>query len=130
MSFQCRDSGSMVVGWLVKVAAALLIFGVAAFDGISVGAAHVSGTDDADSAALAAADAWHTSHNVQTAFAAAQQAATDKGETVLSKGFVIDANGWVHLQMQRTASTLVMYRIGPLKKYTIVTVKGESGPSA
>jgi hypothetical protein len=130
VSAQLRDSGGIVIGWLVKLVAGLVLFSVVAFDAISVGAAHVTGKDDADSAALAAADAWRDSHDINQAYDAAEQAVDPSNENVLAKGFSVDPDGTVHLTMTRTATTLVMFRIGPLKKYTVVTVKGESGPPA
>jgi len=129
VSEKCRDSGSMVVGWLVKITLAIVVFAVVAFDAISVGASHVSGADDANNAALAAAETWRETHNVQQALESAQ-GAVNGDETVLSNGFSIDQDGTVHLIMKKTATTLVMYRIGPLKKYTVATIKGESGPPA
>ncbi len=130
MSALRRDCGSVVVGWLVRVVGALLFIAVVAFDGISVGAAHVSGADDANNAALAAAGTWRDTHNIQQALLSAQEAVTDSNETVLSTDFSVDPNGTVHLLLKKTATTLVLYRIGPLKKYTVVTIKGESGPPA
>jgi hypothetical protein len=124
-----RDRGSVVIGWLVKLVAVLALVSISAFDAISVGAARVSGADDADTAALAAADTWRDTHNINSALDAAR-AATGSNETVLSNGFSVDPDGTVHLVMHKTATTLVMFRIGPLKKYTVVTLKGESGPPA
>ena len=129
MSGADRDRGSVVIGWLVRLVAALVLFSVCAFDAISVAVAHVSGTDDANGAAFAAADTWRDTHNIDQAVEAAR-AAAGNNETVLTKGFTIDPDGTVHLVMEKTATTLVMYRIGPLKKYTLVTLQGESGPPA
>jgi hypothetical protein len=124
-----RDSGSIVVGWLTKVALVLTIFGLAAFDAISVGAAHLTGADDANNAASAAATSWRQTHQVQAAYDAARESIGDKDETILTRGFVIDANGGVQLLLARKATTLVMYRIGPLKKYTEVVISGEAPPA-
>jgi hypothetical protein len=129
VSEACRDRGSVVIGWLVKLVAVLALVSVSAFDAISVGAARVSGADDADSAALAAAETWRDTHNINSALASARDA-SGSNETVLSAGFVIDPDGTVHLVMKKTATTLVMSHIGPLKKYTVVTLHGESGPPA
>src|SRR4051812_48928733 len=113
MSALRRDTGSLVLGWLVKIAAALALFAVIAFDAISIGAAHVTGQDDADGAAFAAADNWRDTHNAQQAFDAAQEAADAKNETVLANGFSIDRDGTVRLLLRRTATTLVAFRVGP-----------------
>ena len=48
--------------------------------------------------------------------------------TVDAKSFTVDADGTVHLKISRTATTLVLYRIGPLKKLAHVeqTAAGRS----
>lgn len=128
MSVDRRDRGTVVVGWLVKLAVVLTLVGITGFDAVSVGVAHLNGTDDASSAASAAADSWQQSHNAQAAFQAAVDAVNGK-ESIDPKSFTIDADGTVHLTLTRHATTLVMYRIGPLKKYVTVVVKGEAAPA-
>ena len=49
------DAGTIVVGWLVKVALVLMILGISTFDAIAVGSAHLTTSDDANTAASAAA---------------------------------------------------------------------------
>ena len=127
MSTHDRDRGSMVVGWLVKLAAVLTIVSIVGFDGISLAVARLNSQDDANNAASAAAAAWQQTHNPQQAYDAAAESA-GSSETVDTKTFTIDANGTVHLTLTRKATTLVMYRLGPLKKYTVVTAHGEAGP--
>lgn len=122
------DAGSIVVGWLVKVAAVLLIIGVSAFDAISVGVARLNGSDDANTAASAAASTWQSTHNIDQTLLAAQNAITSVNEEVLPNSLSVAPDGTVHLSLRRKATTLVLYRIGPLKKYTIAIVKGEAGP--
>ena len=40
----------------------------------------------------------------------------------------IARDGSVTVSIQRKITTVVMYRIGPLKKYTVIRVKGEAAP--
>jgi len=124
-----RDAGSIVVGWLLKVVLAIVLVGISAFDAISVGTAHLNATDDASTAAIAAADEWHASHNVQAALASAQKALTNPNDVVVPDSLSIANDGSVQLRVTRKATTLIMYRIGPLKKYTFVTVSGAAPPS-
>ena len=126
MNAALRERGSIVIGWLGKIVVVLAVMGVALFDGVSVGVAHMNGQDDANSAASAANTAWTQSHNVQDAYNAAVAAITNSNETVLTKGFSVDTDGTVHLLLRRTAVTLVMSHIGPLKKYTVITLPGEA----
>ena len=53
---------------------------------------------------------------------AAQATATESNplNVIDPKTFRVDPNGTVHLKISRTATTLVLYRIGPLKKYGVV----------
>jgi hypothetical protein len=120
------DAGSIVVGWLAKVSLVLVLFGVSAFDAISVGSAHLTTSDDANSAASAAAADFQTSHNVQSALAAAQDAITNPNEQIVAGSLSIDPRGSATVSVQRKVTTLVMYRIGPLKKYTVIKVRGEA----
>jgi hypothetical protein len=121
-----HDTGSIVVGWLTKLVVALALVGVMAFDALSVGAAHVSASDDANQAAAAAQSDWLNSHDVQSAYNAAAESLTNSSEQVLTRGFSIEPDGSVHLLLQRTATTLVLNRIGPLRKYTVFTTAGEA----
>jgi hypothetical protein len=128
MHTQRRDSGSIVLGWLTKVMLVMAIAGIVLFDGVSVGVARMSAQDDANTAAGAASADWKSSHNIQSAYNAATEVITNPSERVLTRGFRIDPDGTVHLLVRRSATTLLMYRIGPLKKYGVVTEPGEAAP--
>ena len=124
-----RDSGSIVLGWLTKLIAILLLSGVVLFDFVSVGVARMSASDDANTAAQAASSEWVHSHNVQLAYNAAVEAITSPAEHVLVRGFTIEADGSVRLLLRRDVTTLVAHDIGALKKYTTVTAHGEAAAS-
>jgi hypothetical protein len=124
-----RDSGSIVLGWLTKLMAVLLLSGVVLFDFVSVGVARMSASDDANTAAQAASSEWNHTHSVQAAYDAAVQAISSPAEHVLVRGFQIAPDGSVQLLLRRDVTTLVAYRIGPLKKYTTVLAHGEAAPS-
>ena len=128
MSSNGRDSGSIVLGWLTKLMVILLLTGVVLFDFVSVGVARMSASDDANTAAQAASCEWVHSHDVQLAYDAAVQAISSPAERVLIRGFSIDTAGGAHLLLRRDVTTLVAFRISPLKKYTVVTAHGEAVP--
>jgi hypothetical protein len=128
MECERRDAGGIVIGWLVKLAVVTVLVAVVAFDAISVGISRLNGADDANSVALAAAQAWAQTHDLQQAVDAAEEAVPDMHETLVPRSLSIDANGTVRLELRRQARTLVMYRIQPLRRYTYAVVKGESGP--
>jgi hypothetical protein len=123
-----RDNGSIVIGWLTKLVVFIALAGVVLFDAVSVGTAHLGATDDANQAAFAASADYRTSHSVQSAFTAAVDSITNVNERVLRRGFVIDPDGTVHLLLERTAKTVVMHDIGPLRHFGVMVVAGEASP--
>jgi hypothetical protein len=128
MSTHRRDAGTIVIGWLVKIAVVLALLAVGAFDAISVAVAHLDASDDANNAATAAADEWHLSHDLKSTVAAAQEA-LGAHETVVANSLVVNNDGSIHLVLRRVATTVAMNHIGPLKKYTVVLADGNATPS-
>lgn len=122
------DRGSIVIGWLTKLAVAIAIVGLTLFDTISIGAARLGGKDDANTAAEAAAQDYRANHNVNAAYQAALDTLPSSSETIPAKTFVILPDGTVTLVLDRTVSTLVARHIGFLKKYTLAVEHGESTP--
>lgn len=119
------ERGSVITGWLAKLAVTLGVLGVLAFDLISIGASRVGAADDAGNAAIAASQAWEETHDVQQAYNAAVDAAGEHGETVDTKNFVIDPDSTVHLTVRRTAKTVVLGHIGFLAHFTHVAEAGK-----
>lgn len=113
-----------MLGWLVKLAVVLLVLGVIAFDGLSVAAAHVNQADLADRAALAASDQWESSHSLQEAYRAAESTAQESGARVLTRRFVGDPDGTIHLILRCRARTVLLRHIGPLRKWAVITTDG------
>jgi hypothetical protein len=126
----CRDAGAIVMGWLVKIALVLTIVGIGGFDAVACASARLTTADDANTAASAAAADYQTSHNVQSALTAAQNTITNTSETLVPTSLSIAPDGSATLTIKRKITTVVMYRIGPLKKYTDITVRGQAPPPA
>lgn len=123
-----RDRGSIVLGWLTKLAVAIAIVGIALFDSISIFAAHLGASDDANTAAEAASQEYRTTHNVNDAYQAAVESLPSDSESIPPRTFVIEPDGTVNLLLRRTTTTLVVHSIGPLKKYALVVVHGTATP--
>jgi hypothetical protein len=122
-----NERGAIVVGWLTKIVVALAIVAVAGFDAVAIGASHVTLTDDANAAAEAANLAWNESHgNVQSAYDAAYAFAVQHNEQAPIQDFSVEKDGTVRLVLTKTTTTLVVHRIGPLKKYTKVSQPGSA----
>jgi hypothetical protein len=121
-----HERGAVISGWLAQLAICLAVFGLVAFDVIAIVAGHVSLKDDANSAAEAANQAWNESHNVQTAYNAAVAVAEQNGAQAPVEDFSIARDGTVHLRLTKTATTLLVTHIGPLKKTADVAAEGEA----
>lgn len=128
MDLACRDRGSIVIGWLTKLVVAIAIVGLALFDTLSIGAARLGASDDANTAAEAASADYRANHNVQSAYQAAIETLPSDSETIPPRQFVVQTDGTVTLVLHRTTTTLVAHRIGPLKKYASVTVHAVATP--
>lgn len=117
-----RDTGNIVMGWLTKVAVVLAIVGLCLFDAIAVGTRYTATSDAGHNAARAGSEAWFDSKDVQIAYSAALTAATMDGAdyTIDPKTFVVDADGTVHLKISSDAETLIIKRLGPIKKWAHV----------
>lgn len=128
MELARRDNGSIVIGWLTKLAVGIAIVGLALFDTLSIGAAKLGASDDANTAAEAASADFRANHNVQTAYQAAVDTLPSDSETIPPRQFVVQPDGTVQLVLHRTTTTLVAHRIGPLKQYDVITVHAVATP--
>jgi hypothetical protein len=112
---------------LTRIVAALAITAVVGFDGLSIGVAHVSAMDDANSAATAGSVAWRADQgNLDATLQAAQGSASQHGETVLPNSLHVDPDGTVHLKIQHDATTLLVRHLGPLRSWATVVVNGSA----
>ena len=108
------ERGDIVTGWLTKITLVLAVAGLGLFDAISIGTTAVSLSDQGSYAAREASERWQETENVQAAYDAAVQAATEQNadNVVSPKTFSIDPDNTVHLTVSRTATTIVLYRWG------------------
>lgn len=120
------DRGDIVLGWLTKLVVILSVVGILGFDLIAIGQAHIQASDRAGTAARAAAEAYSSSKNVQTAYDAAFATLTD-GDTIPPTTFVVAQDGSVDLRLNHSAVTLFVHRIGPLASQADVSSTGKAG---
>ena len=123
-----HDNGSIVLGWLTKLTVVIAFVGVALFDSLAIGAAHLGASDDANTAAETAVADYRTSHNVLSAYQAAVDTLPSDSESIPPKQFVVEPDGTINLVLRRTTTTLVAHRVGPLKKYSVVVVHATASP--
>ena len=122
------DSGSIVLGWLTRLTLVIATLSLLGFDGIALVKTNFTANDHAGSAAVAGAEAYRQTKNVQQAYDAAVEAAS--GDAIDPKSFTVDpSNGKIHLTVTETAETLWVHKIGALKKYALVHASADASPS-
>lgn len=119
-----RESGDIILGWLTKLVIGISLTGVVAFDGVSIGVAHVSTVDDANAAALAASHAWQNDHDMTSALQAAEETAGQHGETVVDNSLTFDSDGTAHISVRREATTLIVRHVHALRSWIEITANG------
>ncbi|HEX5017313.1 MAG TPA: hypothetical protein VFX15_06985 [Actinomycetes bacterium] len=105
-----NDAGSIVFGWLGRVALTLTVLGLAAFELLSIVVAHVAVDDIGRTAADRALTTYADTHDPYQAFLSADAYASENGATLLKKSFVI-TNDSVSFKLEKTAPTLLLYRL-------------------
>jgi hypothetical protein len=123
-----NDRGAVRASYITKLAVALAIIGVLGYDSVAVIATRISTEGDASNVANLASENWQNTKNVTDAYAAAVQAAAPHHETVLkcSTCFSIDQDNTVHVELTRTAHTLVFAHVGFLRHYTLINERGSA----
>jgi hypothetical protein len=121
------DSGGIVLGWLTKLTVVLAVAGIFLFDAISVGTTKASLADQGSYAAREASEVWQQTGSIQRTYDAAVASATEQNalNRVLTKDFTVDADGTVHLTVDREAQTLVLYRWGRTRQWAKVRASAE-----
>ncbi|MGH8889045.1 MAG: hypothetical protein ACRDV3_04700 [Acidothermaceae bacterium] len=119
-----RDSGDIILGWLTRIVVGIAIAGIVAFDGLSIGVAHVSAADDANTAARSASHAWLDQHTLNAAVQAAQATASEHDEIVVTDSVHVQTDGTVDLKIERAATTLVVRHIHALHSWLTIVASG------
>jgi len=109
--------GDIVLGWLTKLVVVFGLAGILLFDAISVGVTSVNVADQGSFAAREASETWGATKDLQKAYARAVEVAAERDalNTVDARSFRVDPDGTIHLKISRTATSLVLYRVGALK---------------
>jgi hypothetical protein len=117
------DAGSIVIGWLTKIAVIAAIVGLAGFDALSLLITRVGVVDQGEFAARTASEKWKNTKDIQSAYEAALDAATEANvaNDIDATTFRVDDDGTVHLRVEREATTLVLHRIGKLRQWTTIS---------
>ena len=120
-----NDRGDVVVGWLTRLLVIFAIVGVVIVDTVSVIQAHFGAQGDADLAAANASTAYAARHSTADAYAAALTVASGNEETIDKRTFHVNPRtGAVTLRLTRTAQTVALERLAPLRKFGVITSVG------
>ena len=122
------DQGGVIVSWLLKVAIVLAVGAVVIFDAISLGYSHTAVLDDARAVARSASHSVLAQENDTQIVRTAQQTADERGVELVVENMTLDENGAVTVTVRRTAPTLLMHRIPPLREFLVTTASSSSSP--
>jgi hypothetical protein len=102
---------------ILQTALGMLIIGLAINDGGQLIAAQVRAESVARAAARAGADTYFRLHKVDRAKSDAYDAAAEVDSTVKVTDFSVASDGTVTVRVEKLASTIVVKRVGFLKRY-------------
>ena len=114
------DRGDIVLGWLTKLVVTMAVLGVIGFDLVALAAARFQAEDHAQTAVRAASEVYKTPNDLQAAYDAAYAAVAEHGDRIDPQTFSIAADGRVTLTLQRTASTMIVEKVAPLRPWADV----------
>lgn len=122
------DRGDIVLGWLTKLVVTLAVLGVLGFDGISLVSTRFQAEDHAQTAARTASAAYRSTPDLQAAYDAAVAEVAPHGDTIDPTSFSVGTDGATTLTLRRTAATMLLEKVGPLRDWAQVetTVTGRS----
>lgn len=124
------DRGDVILGWLTKLVLFLAVVGLLGFDAVSLGTSRLQAEDHAHTAARAAVESYRTGKNLQAAYDAALAEVAADGDTLDAPAFTAAPDGSITLRLRRTAPTLLVKRVGPLRHWTVVTRTVTAHPSS
>ena len=107
----------------------VIVLGLCAVEGGSILFTRLSLQDTADAAANQAAGTYNNSNNFQQAEVTAKNAVAEQDPAAKLVGFQVDPNTkTVTVILRKTATTLLVRRIGFLKKLGRIRVTSTAGP--
>lgn len=124
-----RDERGLALGWLGKTLLVFAIFGIIAFEFGSVVVNYFSLDSKADEIALTLSSEVQDGHippNNQIALEAAAKPLVKQAEARMVS-VSIDPEGILHIEIKRSADTLLLGRIGATKDWTKAISAGQAG---
>jgi hypothetical protein len=116
------DSGSIVFGWLGRLSITIAVVGLICFEVLSILVTRVGLEDVGATAGDRALTVFAESHNPTSAYLAADQYASSQGASLVKKTFTISDEA-VSFDLEKTAPTLLLYRLDATAGYATVKTK-------
>jgi hypothetical protein len=113
------EGGFFLSGLMVRFLILLALFGLAAYDTTQVVVAQVKAESVSRAAATAGADTYYRSKRADLAKRDALIAAHEVDPTARVISFGVDNRGTVTVGVEKRANTLIVWRLGILKKYNL-----------
>lgn len=113
------ETGSIVFGWLGRLAFTLIVVGVICFEVLSIVVTRVGLEDVGQTAGDRALTVYSETRNPSSAYLAADQYAASQGAALVQKSFTISDEA-VSFDLEKTAPTLLLYRLDATAKYADV----------
>jgi hypothetical protein len=104
------DSGSIVFGWLGRLALILTLLGVICFEVLSIVVTRVGLEDVGQTAGDRALTVYAETKNPTSAYLAADQYAASQGATLVRKSFRVSGDA-ASFKLEKTAPTLLLFRL-------------------
>ena len=121
-----EESGHIVINWLVKVSLVIIVIFLLGFEVVGLVVVRGTAQDTAREAAQEAGFRFRDTRNFRVAEDEARSYVEREGAEFISLAVNEQANTST-VSLRKTATTLFIQNIGPLKKYT-VTEATESAP--
>jgi uncharacterized membrane protein YebE (DUF533 family) len=115
------DEGTMVLGWLARIALVVAIVGVIGFDAIAIAQVHVRADDAASQAADQAATTWQATHDFARTVLVARTAAAQDDMTVAAKEVKVQPDGSVTVTVHGHVDTTVAKYVPGVQDLTNAT---------
>lgn len=112
------ERGGIVTGWLIQMVAILAVIGLIAYEIISIMVSNVSADESAREVARAARDAYRVEQSIQQAETTADEVALTRDVTLIA---VTEEDGYLLVEVERDAPTLLVHRIGPMEDLATTT---------
>ncbi len=113
------EERGVIVSFVIRTIAVFAILGVIVYDAGQVVVAQVKAENIAQAAAQAGADTYHSTKNKEQARAAADAALKEQDPSAVIIAFQVQTDGTVSVTVQRTAHTLIVERVPPLRHFGV-----------